>query len=127
VLHAARNVQDLVGGPVNVYVTAPDADLAAEAPLGSFNFKETLPADAPAELTAGDYQIRVGVGTPGDPEFLLAFDSGTVTLSILRSASWCSTALAPAKSSAAARQLRCASCMRRTIRPRSTYSRTAPR
>jgi hypothetical protein len=81
VLHAARNVQDLVGGPVNVYVTAPDADLAAEAPLGSFNFKETLPADAPAELTAGDYQIRVGVGTPGDPEFLLAFDSGTVTLS----------------------------------------------
>ena len=81
VLHAARNVQDLVGGPVNVYVTAPDADLAAEAPLGSFNFKETLPADAPAELTAGDYQIRVGVGTPGDPGFLLAFDSGTVTLS----------------------------------------------
>lgn len=143
VLHAARNVQDLVGGPVDVYVTAPDADLAAEAPLGSFNFKETLPADAPAELTAGDYQIRVGVGTPGDPGFLLAFDSGTVTLSdgadlviaavpnttrgILRSASWCSTALAPAKSSAAARQLRCASCMRRTIRPRSTYSRTAPR
>lgn len=81
VLHAARNVQDLVGGPVDVYVTAPDADLAAEAPLGSFNFKETLPADAPAELTAGDYQIRVGVGTPGDPGFLLAFDSGTVTLS----------------------------------------------
>lgn len=80
VLHAANNVQTLVGGPVDVYVTAPDADLTAEAPLGSFNFKETLPADGPAELTAGDYQIRVGVGTPGDPNFLLAYDSGTVTL-----------------------------------------------
>ena len=80
VLHAANNVQELVGGPVDVYVTAPGADLTAEAPLGSFNFKETLPADGPAELTAGDYQIRVGVGTPGDANFLLAFDSGTVTL-----------------------------------------------
>ncbi len=80
VLHAAGNVQDLVMGPVDVYVTAPDADLAAEAPLGSFNFKETLPADGPAELTAGDYQIRVGVGTPGEQDFLLAFDSGPVTL-----------------------------------------------
>jgi len=80
VLHAARNVQDLVQGPVDVYVTAPDADLAGEAPLGSFNFRETLPADGPTELPAGDYQIRVGVGTPGDPDFLLAFDSGTVTL-----------------------------------------------
>ena len=81
VLHAANNVQTLVGGPVDVYVTAPDADLTAEAPLGSFNFKETLPADGPAELPAGDYQIRVGVGTPGDANFLLAYDSGTVALS----------------------------------------------
>jgi hypothetical protein len=80
VLHAARNVQDLVQGPVDVYVTAPGADLIAEAPLGSFNFKETLPADGPAELSAGDYQIRVGVGTPGDPDFLLAYDSGPVPL-----------------------------------------------
>ncbi|KPK56591.1 MAG: hypothetical protein AMS22_00785 [Thiotrichales bacterium SG8_50] len=80
VLHAAANVQELVGGPVDVYVTVPGAELAGAAPLGSFNFKETLPADGPTELTAGDYQIRVGVGTPGDENFLLAFDSGTVTL-----------------------------------------------
>lgn len=80
VVHAARNVQDLIGGPVDVYVTAPEADLTAEAPLGSFNFRETLPADGPAELTAGDYQIRIGVGTPGEPDFLVAFDSGTVPL-----------------------------------------------
>jgi hypothetical protein len=80
VLHAAANVQALVGGPVDVYVTAPGADLTAEAALGSFNFKETLPADGPAELPAGEYQIRVGVGTPGDPDFLLAFDSGPVPL-----------------------------------------------
>jgi hypothetical protein len=80
VLHAARNVQDLVMGPVDVFVTAPDAELVGATPLGSFNFKETLPADGPVELTAGDYQIRVGVGTPGEPEFLLAYDSGTVTL-----------------------------------------------
>jgi len=80
ILHAARNVQDLVMGPVDVYVTAPGADLSSEAPLGSFNFKETLPADGPAELTAGDYQIRIAVGAPGDPNFVLAFDSGTVTL-----------------------------------------------
>jgi hypothetical protein len=80
VLHAARNVQDLVQGPVDVYVTAPDADLTAQAPLGSFNFKETLPADGPAEIPAGDYQVRIGVGTPGDPDFLLAYDSGPLTL-----------------------------------------------
>lgn len=59
---------------VDVYVTAPDADLAASAPVGSFSFKETI---GPAEVSAGDYQIRV---TPaGDPAAVL-YDSGTLTL-----------------------------------------------
>jgi hypothetical protein len=59
---------------VDVYVTAPDADLAASAPVGSFAFKETI---GPAEVSAGDYQIRV---TPaGDPAAVL-YDSGTLTL-----------------------------------------------
>ena len=77
VLHAANNVQQLVGAAVDVYVTAPGADLAASAPTGSFEFKETL---GPVEITAGDYQIRVGVGDPANANFVLAFDSGTLTL-----------------------------------------------
>lgn len=77
VLHAADNVQQLVGQAVDVYVTAPGADLGASAPTGSFEFKETL---GPVEITAGDYQVRVGVGNPADPNFVLAYDSGPITL-----------------------------------------------
>lgn len=60
--------------PVDVYVTAPGADLTATAPTGTFDFKETL---GPVEVPAGDYQIRVTLA--GDPA-AIAYDSGTLTL-----------------------------------------------
>jgi Domain of unknown function (DUF4397) len=59
---------------VSVWVTDPTADLAASTPVGSFAFKEVLPA---ATVPAGDYRIRVtaqGTSTP------VLFDSGTITL-----------------------------------------------
>ena len=60
---------------VAVYVTAPGANLAASAPVGSPAFKDVLPA---ATIPAGDYQIRV---TPANKTSPVLFDSGTVTLS----------------------------------------------
>ena len=69
VLHAA-----LMAPEVDVYLTSPGADLTASAPVGTFEFRGDL---GPAEVTAGDYQIRVTVA--GDPA-AVAFDSGTVTL-----------------------------------------------
>jgi hypothetical protein len=69
VLHGAA------GAPqVDVFVTAPGADLAASAPVGTFSFKETI---GPAEVAAGDYQIRVAAA--GNPSAVV-FDSGTITL-----------------------------------------------
>ena len=59
---------------VDVYVTAPGADLAASAPVGTFSFKETI---GPAEVTAGDYQIRV---TAAGNSAAVVYDSGTITL-----------------------------------------------
>ena len=69
VLHAAAAAPQ-----VDVYVTAPDADLAASAAVGSFAFKETI---GPAEVAAGDYQIRV---TLADDPDTVVYDSGTKTL-----------------------------------------------
>lgn len=60
--------------PVDVYVTEPGADLAASAPLGTFSFGETL---GPAEVPAGDYQVRVTL--ENDPATVV-YDSGTLTL-----------------------------------------------
>jgi hypothetical protein len=57
---------------VKVFVTAPGADLASANALGSFSFKETLPA---VEVAAGAYQIRVTL-----VDNTLVFDSGTVNL-----------------------------------------------
>ena len=57
---------------VKVFVTAPGADLASSAALGTFAFKETLGA---VEVAAGDYQIRVALA-----DNTVVFDSGTVTL-----------------------------------------------
>lgn len=59
---------------VDVFVTTPGADLAASAPVGTFSFKETI---GPAEVAAGDYQIRV---TAAGDASAVVFDSGTVTL-----------------------------------------------
>ena len=69
VLHAAP-----MAPQVDVYATAPGADLAASTPLGTFSFQEDL---GPVEVPAGDYQIRVTL--PGDPGTVV-FDSGTVAL-----------------------------------------------
>ncbi|MEM9171904.1 MAG: DUF4397 domain-containing protein, partial [Pseudomonadota bacterium] len=59
---------------VDVYVTAPGADLAASTALGSFSFGESL---GPVEVPAADYQIRVTLA--GDASTVV-FDSGTITL-----------------------------------------------
>lgn len=59
---------------VDVFVTAPGADLAATAPVGTFEFKGTI---GPAEVAAGDYQVRV---TPAGDPTTVVYDSGTVTL-----------------------------------------------
>jgi hypothetical protein len=69
VVHGAPNAP-----AVDVFVTAPGADLAQAVPLGSFAFGEDL---GPATIPAGDYQIRVTLpGAPGT----VVFDSGTVAL-----------------------------------------------
>ena len=69
VLHATEAAPQ-----VDVFVTAPGADLAASAPVGTFSFTETI---GPAEVPAGDYQIRVTLA--GDAASVV-YDSGTVTL-----------------------------------------------
>lgn len=71
----ARVVHAAPGAPeVDVYVTAPGADLTAEMPLGTFEFGGDL---GPVEVAAADYQIRVTAA--GDPAAVV-FDSGTVAL-----------------------------------------------
>lgn len=69
VLHAAPMAPE-----VDVYATAPGADLATSAPVGTFEFKGNL---GPVEVPAGDYQIRVTL--PGDPATVV-YDSGTISL-----------------------------------------------
>lgn len=72
VVHGSPNAPQ-----VDVYVTAPGADLVQSVALGSFAFKESL---GPVEVPAGDYQIRVTLpGMPGAPGAVV-FDSGTVSL-----------------------------------------------
>ena len=58
---------------VDVYVTAPDADIEVEQPLATASFKEST---GQVEVAGGDYQIRVTLaGTK-----TVVYDSGTVTL-----------------------------------------------
>ena len=68
ILHAAP-----MAPQVDVYATAPGADLAASAPVGTFSFKEDL---GPVQVPAADYQISVTL--PNDPGTVV-FDSGTIT------------------------------------------------
>jgi len=69
VFHAAPNAP-----AVDVYVTAPGANLAGATPLGSFSFKGTI---GPASVPAGSYEIRVTVA--GQPTQIV-FDSGAVAV-----------------------------------------------
>lgn len=59
---------------VDVYLTAPGADLGMAAPAGSFSFGGDL---GPLEVPAGDYQARVTL--TGNPAAVV-YDSGTLTL-----------------------------------------------
>lgn len=69
VVHAAPDAPR-----VAVYVTAPNVNLAASAPAGTFSFKETI---GPVNVTAGEYQICV---TPAGAPGTVVFDSGPVRL-----------------------------------------------
>lgn len=68
VLHAAP-----LAPTVDVYLTAPGADLAASAPAGTFTFMDSSDV---IEVAAGDYQVRV----TGTGSTVPIFDSGTITL-----------------------------------------------
>ncbi|MFO1393549.1 MAG: DUF4397 domain-containing protein [Steroidobacteraceae bacterium] len=59
---------------VDVYLTAPGADLSASAPAGTFSFKEDF---GPVDVPAGDYQVRV---TPAGNAATVVYNSGTITL-----------------------------------------------
>lgn len=73
VAHLSPEAQTAAAGPVDVYVTAPGADLSTAEPTVSFSFKESA---GPLEVPAGDYQIRV---TPAGADTVV-YDSGTVPL-----------------------------------------------
>jgi len=69
IVHAAP------GAPmVDVYATAPGADLADSAPLVTASFKDSLDA---TEVPEGDYQIRI---TAAGDSSAVVFDSGTLAL-----------------------------------------------
>ncbi|MFQ3249353.1 MAG: hypothetical protein ACI9O6_001161 [Glaciecola sp.] len=68
VVHAAPNAPT-----VDVYVTAPDANIETEQPLATAAYKDST---GQVEVAGGDYQIRItAAGTK-----TVVFDSGTVTL-----------------------------------------------
>ena len=68
VIHAASNAPT-----VDIYLTAPGADITGVAPTTTLSFKDSLSA---TDIPAGDYQIRV---TPTG-ESTVVYDSGTVSL-----------------------------------------------
>ena len=58
---------------VDIYVTAPDADIEAEQPLATASFKDST---GQVEVAGGDYQIRIA---PAGSKTVV-FDSGTIAL-----------------------------------------------
>jgi hypothetical protein len=62
----------LIDAPVQVYLTAPGADLASSTPLGTAPYEGSV---GPTDVTAGEWEIRMtqSGGT-------LVYDSGTLTL-----------------------------------------------
>ena len=73
VVHAAPNAPE-----VSVFLTAPGADLQAEAPVGIFEFGGDLgPVDVPA---GGPYQIRVTLPFTAPDPATVVFDSGELSL-----------------------------------------------
>ncbi|MCC4223357.1 DUF4397 domain-containing protein [Vibrio campbellii] len=66
VVHAASGVP-----AVDLYVTAPGADLASSTPLTNLAYKASTDV---LNIPAGDYQVRLAVGDT------VAFDSGTIAL-----------------------------------------------
>ncbi len=66
VVHAACGVP-----AVDLYVTAPGADLASSTPLTNLAYKASTDV---LNIPAGDYQVRLAVGDT------VAFDSGTIAL-----------------------------------------------
>ena len=70
VMHASPDAPE-----VDVYITAPGADLSSAMPFAD-NVSYTM-ATAAVEVDAGDYQIRIT--SPTDPSAVF-FDSGTVNL-----------------------------------------------
>ena len=73
VVHAAPNAPE-----VSVFLTAPGADLQAEAPVGTFEFGADLgPVEVPA---GGPYQIRVTLPFTAPDPATVVFDSGELSL-----------------------------------------------
>ena len=68
VVHAAPNAPE-----VDIYVTAPDADLSGADALATAAFRQFT---GQVEVTAGDYQIRI---TPAGAQDVV-FDSGSISL-----------------------------------------------
>ncbi|WP_309045887.1 DUF4397 domain-containing protein [Marinobacter sediminicola] len=75
VAHLSPAAQAAVNGPVEVYVSVPDAELSDDGVLSfSFEFKGV---QDPIEVPAGDYRIRVAI--PGDTPTVV-YNSGVVSL-----------------------------------------------
>ncbi|HBX36810.1 MAG TPA: hypothetical protein DEG76_05765 [Pseudohongiella sp.] len=75
VAHLSPAAQKAVGGPVEVYLSVPGANLDDDGVL-SFSF-EYKAVQAPIEVPAGNYQVRVAI--PGETPTVV-FDSGSVAL-----------------------------------------------